>query len=263
MTADPNSDHPDSSAQEPAAGKQPLVAHLLELRDRLLRILLVTLVIFAGLFAFSNDIYEFVSAPLRAVLPDNSTMIATNITASFFAPLKLTFAVAIFLSMPYILLQIWGFVAPGLYDRERRMALPILLSSIVLFYAGVAFAYFVIFPLVWLFFSHTGPLSIQMAPDISSYLEIALKLFFAFGVAFEIPIATMMLIFSGAISPEKLVSKRPYIVVGCFVVAMLLTPPDPISQCLLAVPMWLLFEAGVFFGRWIKKKKPRQQAEAE
>ncbi|MDM3871583.1 twin-arginine translocase subunit TatC [Porticoccus sp. W117] len=256
-----SSDEPSNSeAAEQDQHKQPLVAHLIELRDRLLRILLVVLLLFAGLFAFSNDIYEFVSAPLRAALPEGSTMIATNITASFFAPLKLTFAVAIFIAVPYILSQLWGFIAPGLYSRERKMAMPILLSSIVLFYAGVAFAYYVIFPLVWLFFTSTGPLSIQMAPDITSYLEIALKLFFAFGIAFEIPIATMLLIFSGAISPKKLVSKRPYIVVGCFVVAMLLTPPDPISQCLLAVPMWLLFEAGVFFGRWIKKAPVETEA---
>lgn len=259
MTTEDNAENTDSAGQK----KQPLVSHLLELRDRLLRMFLVTLILFAGLFAFSNDIYEMVSAPLRAALPENSTMIATNVTASFFAPLKLTLAVALFLAMPYILFQLWGFVAPGLYKKERKMAMPILISSIVLFYAGVAFAYFVIFPLVWLFFTSTGPISIQMAPDITSYLDIALKLFFAFGIAFEIPIATMILIFSGAISPEKLVSKRPYIIVGCFVVAMLLTPPDPISQCLLALPMWLLFEAGVFFGKWIKKPRQETGAEAE
>ncbi|UTW45208.1 twin-arginine translocase subunit TatC [bacterium SCSIO 12696] len=258
MSSEPSSNQEKDPGID--AQKQPLVAHLIELRDRLLRIVLVTLVLFAGLFAFSNEIYEFVSAPLRAALPENSTMIATNITASFFAPLKLTLAVALFLTVPYILSQIWGFIAPGLYNRERKMALPILLSSVVLFYAGVAFAYYVIFPLVWWFFSHTGPLSIQIAPDITSYLEIALKLFFAFGIAFEIPIATMILIFSGAISPAKLISKRPYIVVGCFIVAMLLTPPDPISQCLLALPMWLLFEAGVFFGRWIKKAPDEAEA---
>ncbi|WIO74881.1 twin-arginine translocase subunit TatC [Porticoccaceae bacterium LTM1] len=233
--------------------KQPLVTHLLELRDRLLRIVMVTGVIFAGLFAFSNDIYEFVSAPLEALLPENSSMIATDVASPFFAPFKLTLVVSIFLAIPFILYQIWGFVAPGLYDREKKLAAPMLTASILLFYAGVAFSYFVVLPLLFGFFTTIGPENVQVMTDISSYLDFVLKLFFAFGVAFEIPIAALLLIAMGVTTPEKLANKRPYIIVGCFVVGMLLTPPDVISQSLLAVPMWLLFEAGVFFGKWIKK----------
>ena len=240
---------------------QPLIGHLLELRNRLLRTLLVVLCLFAALFAFSNEIYEFVATPVQDALPDTSTMIATNPTAAFFAPFKLTFVLALFLAAPYILFQIWGFIAPGLYDREKRIALPLFASSVLLFYVGVAFAYFVTFPLVFSFLLNIAPESVQVMPDISIYLDIALKLFFAFGVAFEIPIAAIILITAGVTTPEKLASKRPYIIVGCFIIGMLLTPPDVISQSLLAIPMWLLFEAGVFFGRWIKK--PRQEAEAE
>lgn len=233
--------------------KQPLVTHLLELRDRLLRIVMVTGVIFAGLFAFSNEIYEFVSAPLEALLPENSSMIATDVASPFFAPFKLTLVVSIFLAMPFILYQIWGFIAPGLYDKEKKLAAPMLTASILLFYAGVAFSYFVVLPLLFGFFTTIGPENVQVMTDISAYLDFVLKLFFAFGVAFEIPIAALLLIAMGVTTPEKLANKRPYIIVGCFVVGMLLTPPDVISQSLLAVPMWLLFEAGVFFGKWIKK----------
>lgn len=241
--------------------KQPLVTHLLELRDRLLRIVMVTGVIFAGLFAFSNEIYEFVSAPLEALLPENSSMIATDVASPFFAPFKLTLVVSIFLAMPFILYQIWGFIAPGLYDKEKKLAAPMLTASILLFYAGVAFSYFVVLPLLFGFFTTIGPENVQVMTDISAYLDFVLKLFFAFGVAFEIPIAALLLIAMGVTTPEKLANKRPYIIVGCFVVGMLLTPPDVISQSLLAVPMWLLFEAGVFFGKWIKKPEVEPKKE--
>ncbi len=252
-----------SDTDIPDGSEQPLIGHLLELRDRLLRIIMVTLAIFIALFYFSNDIYEFVSAPLQALLPENSSMIATEVTSPFFAPFKLTLIVSLFIAMPYVLYQIWAFIAPGLYENEKSLATPLFFSSIVLFYVGVIFAYFVVFPLLFGFFTSTGPENVAVMTDISSYLNFVLKLFFAFGIAFEIPIATIILIAAGVTTPEALAQKRPYILVGCFVVGMLLTPPDMISQSLLAVPMWLLFEVGVFFGRWVKKKSADEEAEEE
>lgn len=233
-----------------------LVEHLIELRARILHGLLVTLVIFLGLFYFANDIYEFVSAPIRAQLPPGSTMIATDITATFFAPFKLTLVVSIFLAMPFLLHQFWKFVSPGMYAHEKNLALPILVLSVLLFYAGIAFSHYVIFPLMMGFFASIGPDTITVAPDISSYLSIALKLFFAFGAAFEIPVVTMVLIWTGVTSVEALQAKRPYIVVGCFVAGMLLTPPDPFSQAMLAIPMWLLFEAGLLMSKLKKSATP-------
>lgn len=226
----------------------PLVAHLTELRDKLLRALLAVLIVFICLFPFANDIYAFVSEPLRALLPAGATMIATEVASPFFTPFKLTLMAAIFLAAPYLLYQVWSFIAPGMYRHEKRLAIPLLASSVALFYAGAAFAYYVVFPLIFAFFTSVGPEDITMMTDINSYLNFVLKLFFAFGVAFEIPIAAVLLIWAGVTTPQNLASKRPYIIVGCFVFGMLLTPPDIISQSLLAVPMWLLFELGVFFG---------------
>lgn len=234
--------------------EQPLVQHLLELRNRLLRMIVIVLVIFAGLFYFANDIYVIVSAPLQALLPANSTMIATDVASPFFAPFKLTLYVALFLAMPLILFQLWGFIAPALYERERRLALPIMVSSILLFYSGIAFAYFVVFPLVFGFFTSVGPQNVTMMTDISSYLDFVMKLFFAFGLAFEIPVATVLLLLAGVISAEALSAKRPYVIVFCFVIGMLLTPPDVLSQTLLAVPMWMLFEIGLLAGRLLTRK---------
>ncbi|MCG8313382.1 MAG: twin-arginine translocase subunit TatC [Pseudomonadales bacterium] len=233
----------------------PLIEHLVELRDRILKALMLTLVIFAGLFYFANDIYNFVSLPIREQLPEGTTMIATDITATFFAPFKLTLVVAIFLAMPFILHQFWKFVSPGLYAHEKKLALPVLFLSVILFYSGIAFAHFVIFPLVMKFFTTIGPEFVSVTPDISQYLGIALKLFFAFGLAFEIPVVTMVLIWSGVASVETLSKQRPYIVVGCFIFGMLLTPPDPFSQSMLAIPMWMLFEVGLLFGRLGGKSK--------
>ena len=230
---------------------QPLVSHLTELRDRLLRCVLAILVVFFSLFYFANDIYYFVSEPLRVLLPEGTSMIATEVASPFLTPFKLTLVVSLILAMPIILYQVWGFIAPGMYRSEQRIAIPLLASSIVLFYAGLAFAYYVVFPLIFGFFSGVGPEGVAYTPDIARFLDIVLKLFFAFGVAFEIPIATILLIWAGITTPETLSEKRPYIVVGCFVFGMLLTPPDIISQALLALPMWLLFEFGVFFGRFI------------
>jgi sec-independent protein translocase protein TatC len=231
----------------------PLVAHLTELRDRLLRALLAVLVVFIGLFPFANEIYTFVSEPLRALLPEGSTMIATEVASPFLTPFKLTLFTAIFLAIPYVLYQVWSFIAPGMYRHEKRLAIPLLVSSVGLFYAGAAFAYFVVFPLIFAFFTSVGPEDITIMTDINRYLDFVLKLFFAFGLAFEIPIAAVLMIWAGITTPEDLAKKRPYIIVGCFVFGMLLTPPDIISQSLLAIPMWILFEFGVFFGRFIQR----------
>jgi sec-independent protein translocase protein TatC len=247
---------PGEDSQDQA---MPLVAHLTELRDRLLHSVLAVLVIFIGLFYFANDIYAFVSAPLRELLPEGATMIATEVASPFLAPFKLTMVVAVFLAMPYILHQTWRFIAPALYRSERRLALPILVSSIVLFYGGLAFAYYVVFPLIFAFFSSATPEGVSVMTDINSYLNFVLKLFFAFGIAFEIPIATVLLISAGVTSADALAAKRPYVVVVCFIAGMLLTPPDIISQTLLAIPVWLLFEVGLFFGRMIEPG-PKQAA---
>ncbi len=248
---------------EPRDKEQPLLAHLLELRDRLLKIVASVAVIFACLFYFSNDIYLIVSEPLRALLPETSSMIATDVASPFFAPFKLTLVVSLFLAMPVVLYQVWAFVAPGLYDREKRFVLPLFISSVLLFYLGIAFAYFVVFPLIFGFFTSVGPESIAVMTDITSYLNFVLKLFFAFGVAFEIPIAVVILSWMGVVDPHTLGRKRPYILVGCFVLGMLLTPPDIISQTLLALPMWLLFEVGVVLGKLVARDDGAEEDEGK
>ncbi len=246
----------DTQSNQEDDQAQPLVSHLTELRDRLLRCVLTILVVFLGLFYFANDIYYFVSEPLRTLLPEGTSMIATEVASPFLTPFKLTLVASVVVAMPMILYQVWGFIAPGMYQSEKRIAIPLLISSIALFYAGLAFAYYVVFPLVFGFFSGVGPEGVSYTPDIARFLDITLKLFFAFGIAFEIPIATLLLIWAGITTPQALAEKRPYIVVGCFIFGMLLTPPDIISQALLAIPMWMLFEIGVFFGRFINSKKP-------
>lgn len=243
---------PEESADQPL----PLITHLTELRDKLLRALLAVLLFFLCLFPFANDIYTFVSEPLRAILPPGAGMIATDVTSPFLTPFKLSLVAAIFLAIPYVLYQAWSFIAPGMYRHEKRLAIPLLASSVILFYTGIAFAYFVAFPLIFGFFTSVAPPDITIMTDINNYLDFVLKLFFAFGLAFEIPIAVVLLIWAGITTPQALAKKRPYIIVGCFVVGMVLTPPDVFSQTLLAVPMWLLFEAGIYFGRLIKRRSP-------
>ena len=239
--------------------EQPLVQHLLELRSRILKSLVAVLVVFAALFYFSNDIYVYISEPLRASLPEGSTMIATEVTSPFLAPFKLTMVLSFFVAVPFILHQAWAFISPGLYQHEKKIAIPLLVASIVLFYTGIAFAYSVVFPLIFSFFTKVGPESVTMMTDINSYLDFILKLFFAFGVAFEIPVATVLLVWSGVTTVASLREKRPYVVVGCFVIGMIMTPPDVISQSLLAIPMWLLFESGILFSRLIKSRASAQQ----
>ncbi len=242
--------------------EQPFVAHLLELRDRLLRAVGAVAVLFLALFYFANDIYLFVAAPLMAHLPQGTTMIATEVASPFLTPFKLTLMVSIFLAMPFILYQFWAFIAPGLYKHEKRMVVPLVVSSTILYYTGMAFAYFVVFPLVFAFLIGATPDGVTVATDIAKYLDFVLTLFFAFGVAFEIPIATILLVWMGMTTPESLREKRPYVVVGVFVIGMLLTPPDVISQTLLAVPMWLLFEAGILFSTLFVRKQDEGDEDA-
>lgn len=241
----------------------PLIAHLVELRSRLLKAMLVILLIFLGLAYFANDLYHWIASPLLAQLPEGSNMIATNVAAPFFTPFKLTIVVAIALAMPVILHQIWGFISPGLYRHERLLAIPLLVASVLLFYAGMAFAYFVVFPLAFAFLTSVAPEGVQIATDISSYLDFVLKILFAFGLAFEIPVAVILMCVSGVTSPESLGKKRPYVVVSAFVIGMLLTPPDVISQTLLALPMWLLFELGLFMSVFYKNVRRSRQSSEE
>ncbi|UUO23682.1 twin-arginine translocase subunit TatC [Colwellia sp. M166] len=222
-----------------------LFDHLLELRTRLLHAVLGVLVVFCSLVYFTQDIYQYVAQPLLTVMPADTQMIATDVASPFFTPFKLTIVISIFVAMPYILYQLWSFIAPGLYKNEKRLVAPLMFGSTLLFYAGIAFAYYVVFPVVFAFFSSVAPDGVTIATDISRYLDFVLKLFFAFGVAFEIPIAIILMCWTGVTSPDSLRAKRPYIVVAAFVVGMLLTPPDIISQTMLAVPMLLLFEVGI------------------
>lgn len=251
------------TGDSPEEQQAPLIEHLIELRSRLMRSVISIFVIFLGLYPFANEIYTFVAQPLMALLPEGSQMIATEVASPFLAPFKLTLVVAVFIAIPYVLHQAWSFVAPGLYDNEKALAMPILASSVALFYAGGAFAYYIVFPLLFQFFTQTGPENVAVMTDINQYLNFVLKLFFAFGVAFEIPIATFLLILSRATTVESLSKKRPYIVLGCFVVGMLLTPPDIISQSLLAVPMYLLYEVGLLFGRLVKRKREDDEDQAD
>lgn len=235
--------------------EQPLVQHLVELRNRLLKSVLAILVVFLGLFYFANDLYLILVEPLSALLPDTGNMIATGVTSPFLVPFKMTLVLSILFAMPFILHQAWAFISPGLYQHEKKFGIPLLLSSILLFYAGIAFAYFVVLPLVFGFFTTVGPEGISFLPDISNILNFILKLFFAFGLAFEIPIATFLMVLTGITTVQSLNEKRPYVFLGCFVIAMLVTPPDVISQTILAVPMWLLFEVGVLFSYLIARKE--------
>lgn len=231
------------------------ITHLLELRDRLLRIVIFLVLVFAAIFPFANDVYNFLATPLLAHMPQGSSMIAVEVISPFLTPLKMAMYASLMLGMPYLLYQMWSFVAPGLYQHEKRLATPLLISSVVLFYAGVAFAYFIVFPLVFGFLVSVAPEGVAVMTDINKYLDFVLALFFAFGLAFEVPVATIILIAMGITTAESLTEKRPYIIVGAFVIGMLLTPPDVISQIMLALPMWLLFEGGIIMSRILIKPR--------
>ncbi len=243
-----------SKPEQPVA---PLISHLVELRNRLLHAVAAVMLVFLGLVYFANDIYHYIAEPLTSQLPAGASMIATGVATPFFTPIKLTLVLSAFAAMPYILYQVWGFIAPGLYKHEKKLIAPLVFSSALLFYLGMAFAYYIVFPLVFSFFTSVAPEGVTIATDISRYLDFVLKLFFAFGLAFEIPIATLVLCWTGASTPESLKAKRPYIVVGAFIFGMLLTPPDIISQTLLAIPMLVLFELGLLFSRFYVKKEPQ------
>ncbi len=229
--------------------KLSFIEHLKELRRRLIRSVIAILVVFAPLIYFSNDIYQFTSNPLQNFLLGQSTMIATEVASPFLSPLKLTFYASLFISLPYVLFEIWGFVAPGMYKKEKTFSLSIGISSVLLFYTGIVFAYYLVFPLMFGFFTTTGPADITIMTDISKYLDFILNIFLAFAIAFEMPVLIFLLNWTGITSPKSLSEKRPYVIVSCFILGMLLTPPDIISQTLLALPAWLLFEVGLLLSR--------------
>jgi sec-independent protein translocase protein TatC len=240
-----------------------LISHLLELRTRLLRAVVAVTVAFVPLAFLSNELFTLIARPLIEKLPEGTSIIATSVVSPFMTPLKLSLIAAIFVAMPYVLYQLWAFIAPGLYRHEKRFALPLFLSSVVLFYAGVAFAYFVVFPLMFAFLTATAPEGVRMMTDMASYLDFALLLFFAFGVAFEMPVATVLLVATGLVPVEKLRKNRGYVLLGIFVVAAFLTPPDAISQTFMAVPMYVLYELGILLAVFLDRQRSRDQAPAE
>ncbi|HAU11684.1 MAG TPA: twin-arginine translocase subunit TatC [Gammaproteobacteria bacterium] len=240
--------------QSPEPQETTFISHLLELRDRLLRAVGAVLLLFLVVAPFANTLYEYLAAPLMSVLPEGNTMISTEPHGPFFVPFKFAFAFATAVAMPYLLYQLWAFVAPGLYDSEKRLAIPLLVSSSGLFYLGIMFAYFVVFPIIFKFFTSTAPEGVAVMTDINAYLSFVLKLFFAFGLAFEVPVATVLMVKMGVTTTTSLAAKRPYIIVGAFVVGMLLTPPDLFSQTMLAIPVWILFEIGLYVSKAVKPR---------
>jgi sec-independent protein translocase protein TatC len=250
---------PDAEAEELAEGT--LLSHLVELRTRLLKISAAIVVIFIALLPFSKRIFSLVSEPLRDVLPGKE-MIATGVASPLLTPFKLTFFTALFIAMPVVLYQVWAFVAPGLYRKEKRFAIPLLASSILLFYLGIAFAYFVVFPLMFSFFTSIAPEGVEVQTDITQFLDFVTTIVFAFGLAFEVPIATVLIVWTGLVSIEKLARARPYVFLGAFIVGMLLTPPDVVSQTLLAVPVYILYELGIVMARvFAVREEPAPGAE--
>lgn len=245
----------------PSSGEGTLISHLVELRARLLKTVLAIFLVFLALTPFSDTIFVLLATPLMEQLPEGTSMIATRVASPFLTPFKLTLVVAIFLTMPMTLYQIWSFVAPGLYRQEKRFAVPLLVTSAALFYLGIAFAYFVVFPLMFAFFTGVAPSGVEVMTDITSYLDFVLTLFFAFGVAFEVPIAVVLLVWTGLVTPADLAKKRPYVFLGAFISGMLLTPPDVISQALLAFPVYVLYELGIVLSRMLVAR--RREAEAQ
>ena len=241
----------------------PLMGHLLELRDRLLKAIILVLLCFVVIFPFQDPILLYLSYPLRLHLDVNASMIHTGVVAPLMVPFKMALVFSFIVGLPFIVRQAWAFIAPGLYKKEKTIVLPLIVSSILLFYAGIAFSFYVVFPLAFEFLSTMGPKEIPMMTDSSAYLTFVFQMFFAFGLMFEIPIATFILIWIGVTTPASLAKKRAYVVIGCFVLGMLLTPPDMISQTLLALPMWLLFEVGIIFGRFVKPRTEDKNAEAD
>jgi len=255
---DPSQHDPNQQEMGQDEKEQTLMDHLIELRDRLLHMVLAILIVFIALFAFSEDIFTIAAQPLLGLMPEGTSMIATGVTSPFLVPFKLVMLLSVLLTIPYLLHQMWAFIAPGLYSHEKRMATPLLISSVILFYCGIAFAYFVIFPILFSFFIGIAPEGVAVMTDIGQYLDFIIAIFLAFGIAFEVPVATFLLIAAGVTTADKLGTKRPYIIIGAFVVGMLLTPPDVISQSLLAIPIWLLFELGLLASRIFLKEKTEE-----
>jgi len=234
-----------------------LMSHLLELRDRLLRAFLAVIVVFIPIVFFANEVFTLVAQPLIDQLPKGASLIATSVISPFMTPFKLAFFVALFAAMPYVLYQVWAFVAPGLYRHEKRFALPLLVSSIILFYAGVAFAYFAVFPVMFDFFASTTPAGVRMMTDITSYMDFVLTMFLCFGLAFEVPVIVVLLVLTGLVKVDKLAEIRGYVLIGIFVIAAILTPPDAISQTIMAVPMYLLYEGGLLMARLMQRMRSK------
>jgi len=260
--SDALTDDQNTPLEEGSGEKQMgFIGHLLELRDRVMRSVLVIIVIFIVIIAadMQNEIYHLLSMPLTNSMVEGDSMIATGVITVFLTPIKLAFILSIFAAFPYLVYQAWGFIAPGLYKHEKKLAAPLIVSSAILFYAGIAFAYLIVMPNVFTFMRAIGIDGVNYAPDITLYLDFSLKMFFAFGIAFEVPVATILLVLSGITTAQSLAEKRPYIIVGAFVFGMLLTPPDPLSQAMLAIPVWLLFEVGLLFSRVIKKKEQDEE----
>lgn len=244
-----------------ALAEGTLMSHLLELRDRLMKAMIAILILFVPAAIYANELFTLVAQPLVDKLPPGSSLISTTVIGPFMTPFKVSFYMALFAAMPVVIYQIWAFIAPGLYRREKRFAVPLLVSAVLLFYVGVAFAYFAVFPVMFNFFVGTVPLTVKYQPDIASYLDFVLMMFFAFGVAFEVPVAVVLLVLTGIVKVEKLAENRGYVLIGIFVIAAILTPPDAISQCTMAVPMYLLYEGGLVMAR-IMQKMRRETAEA-
>jgi sec-independent protein translocase protein TatC len=250
----------DSGTDRESLAEGSLISHLLELRDRLLRAVIAVAVLFVPCAFFQDELYTLIAQPLLQKLPQGASMIATNPVSPFLVPLKLAFMASLFLAMPYVFYQAWAFVAPGLYRHEKRFAIPLMLSSVILFYCGIAFAYFVVYPLMFEFLATSGPEGVAFTPEISEYLNFVLLLFFAFGIAFEVPVATVLLAATGLVRIETMTKNRGYIILGIFIIAAFLTPADAISQSLMAVPMWLLYEVGVIMSRVLLKQRLAQKA---
>jgi len=240
-----------------------LMSHLLELRNRLMKAVIALFVAFIPCAYFANDLFTMIAQPLIDKLPAGSTLLNTNVVGSFMTPFKVAFYVSLFAAMPVVLYQIWAFVAPGLYKREKRFAVPLLVSSVLLFYGGALFAYFAVFPVMFPFLIGTTPQGVTYAPEIASLLDFVLTMFFAFGVAFEMPVAVVLLVLTGIVKVEKLTANRGYVIIGIFVVAAFLTPPDAISQCIMAIPMYLLYEGGVVMARVMQKMRLKDADAAE
>ena len=244
----------------PEDTQETFISHLIELRSRLLRSIVATVIVLVCLFPWAKDIYAALAAPLLRALPHGSTMIATDVTGTFFVPLKVTLMAAFLIALPYVLYQIWAFVAPGLYQHEKRLALPVIFSSVVFFALGMAFAYFIVFPIAFGFFAGYAPAGVQMMTDIDKYLSFVLTMFIAFGITFEVPVVVVVLVRLGVVSLDKLRSIRGYVIVGAFIVGAIFTPPDVLSQVMLAVPLWLLYELGLLVARFVAVTKREDDA---